>query len=352
MNPEWLRYYIAAKLNANVEDLDFNPDDFVARVNADLVGKYVNIASRAAGLLHKHFGGRIGQLAGAARDGVVAELVAQSEPVLRAYELRQLGAAIRTVMALADRVNEWWSDQEPWTLSRNFRTPAQSGDNEHLHAVCSATIEAFRLLTLYLKPVLPATAARAERFLGLDKPLDFKAIDAHLPPGHRISDYEYLMTRVDPKQLDALFDLDMEAPTVTTPTTPKPAASAAAPSAPAAPPPSGTRVEPARIAIEDFAKLDLRVAEIVKAEVVEGSDKLLKLTLSLGTETRTVFSGIKAAYAPEQLTGRLTVVVANLAPRKMRFGVSEAMVLCASGDAPGLYLLAPDSGATPGMKVT
>jgi methionyl-tRNA synthetase len=352
MNPEWLRYYIAAKLNANVEDLDFNPDDFVARVNADLVGKYVNIASRAAGLLHKHFGGRIGQLASAARDGVVAELVAQSEQVLRAYEQRQLGAAIRTVMALADRVNEWWSDQEPWTLSRNFRTPAQSGDNEHLHRVCSATIEAFRLLTLYLKPVLPATAARAERFLGLEKPLDFKAIDAHLPPGHTISDYEYLMTRVDPKQLDALIDLDLETPAVTTPTTPKPAAPAAAPSAPAAPLPSGTRAEAARIAIEDFAKLDLRVAEIVKAEVVDGSDKLLKLTLSLGSETRTVFSGIKAAYAPEQLTGRLTVVVANLAPRKMRFGVSEAMVLCASGDGPGLYLLAPDSGAKPGMKVT
>ena len=349
MNPEWLRYYIAAKLNANVEDLDFNPDDFVARVNADLVGKYVNIASRAAGLLHKHFGGRIGQLAGAARDGVVAELVAQAEHVLRSYEQRQLGAAIRTIMALADRVNEWWSDQEPWTLSRNFRTPAQPADNEHLHRVCSATIEAFRLLTLYLKPVLPATAARAERFLGLERPLDFKAIEAHQPPGHAISDYEYLMTRVDPKQLDALFDLDMEAPTVTTPKTP---ASAAATSARAAPPPSGTHVDAARIAIEDFAKLDLRVAEILKAEVVDGSDKLLKLTLSLGTETRTVFSGIKAAYAPEQLTGRLTVVVANLAPRKMRFGVSEAMVLCASGGGPGLYLLAPDSGATPGMKVT
>jgi methionyl-tRNA synthetase len=354
MNPEWLRYYIAAKLNANVEDLDFNPDDFVARVNADLVGKYVNIASRAAGLLHKHFGGRIGHLGvDAARDGVIEELVAQAEHIVRAYEQRQFGAAIRTIMGLADKVNEWWSDQEPWTLSRNFRTPTQPGDNEHLHRVCSTTIEAFRLLTLYLKPVLPDTAARAERFLGLAQPLDFRAIAAPLRPGHTISDYEYLMTRVDPKQLDALFDLGQEIPAVTTATTPAlpPAAPPASATGPA-PPGSGARAEAARIGIEDFAKLDLRIAEIVKAEAVDGSDKLLKLTLNLGTETRTVFSGIKAAYAPEQLAGRLTVVVANLAPRKMRFGVSEGMVLCASGSGPGLYLLAPDSGATPGMKVT
>ena len=372
MNPEWLRYYIAAKLNANVEDLDFNPDDFLARVNADLVGKYVNIASRAAGLLQKHFEGRIGELPrgsqttetvdshGVARsstvpvyDLVIEELAGAAEHIHRAYEQRQFGAAIRLVMSLADKVNEWWSDQEPWTLSRNFRTPAHPSDNEHLHRVCSTAIESFRLLTLYLKPVLPDTAARAERFLGLEQPLDFDAVRAHLPAGHRIFDYEHLVTRVDPKQLDALFEPAAEAAK----TVPPPAAAAprSTPSAaPSAPPPAAAPASPAPalISIEDFAKLDLRVAKIVTAEAVAGSDKLLKLTLEMGGTTRCVFSGIKSTYDPQQLTGRLVVVVANLAPRKMRFGVSEGMVLCASGDGPGLFLLAPDSGAAAGMKVT
>ena len=222
MNPEWLRYYIAAKLNAHVEDLDFNGEDFLARVNSDLIGKYVNIASRAAGLLQKHFGGRIRQLErGRKADGepgtdaghsalyhdeIIADAVRCAEPIASLYEQRQFGAAIRMIMGLADQINEWWSNQHPWTLSRNFGAPQNHTDNDHLHRVCSVTVEAFRLLTLYLKPVLPDTAARAERFLNLPQPLTFAAVRAHLPAGHLIAEYEYLMTRVEPAQLEALFE--------------------------------------------------------------------------------------------------------------------------------------------------
>ncbi len=342
MNPEWLRYYIAAKLNSHVEDMDFNADDFLARVNSDLVGKYVNIASRAANLLQKHFGGRIRR---SDHDAILEEAVRAAEPIAALYEQRQFGAAIRLVMGLADQVNEWWSNQQPWTLSRNFGSPQNAGDNEHLHRVCSVTIEAFRLLTLYLKPVLPETAARAERFLGLRAPMNFAAVHTPLESGHAIAEYEYLMTRVEPAQLDALFASAKE-PTPVSASVSPPSPGTGAGALPAA------TAASASISIDEFRKIDLRVARIINAEHIEGADKLLKLTLDLGSGTRTVFAGIKSAYDPATLIGRLTVVVANLAPRKMKFGLSEGMVLAASGDTPGVFLLSPDSGATPGMQVT
>jgi methionyl-tRNA synthetase len=334
MNPEWLRYYIAAKLNANVEDLDFNPDDFLARVNSDLVGKYVNIASRAAGFLHKHFDGQTRELtlkqSPSIRDAVIENAVRSAASISKLYDERQFGAAIRLVMSLADEVNEWWDKQAPWELSKKFGSPKNPTDNDYLHRVCSATIECFRLLTIYLKPVLPKLAEGAEKFLGLAKPLTFSDVSDHLRSGHRIGRYEHLMTRVEEKQLVALF---------------APAPEKAAMSTPPAAATDGT------ISIDDFSKIDLRIAKIVKAEHVEGADKLLKLTLDAGNGPRTVFAGIKSAYDPAKLEGRLTVMVANLAPRKMKFGVSEGMVLAASGEGPGLFLLSPDSGAQAGMKV-
>src|SRR6267143_1893597 len=352
MNPEWLRYYIAAKLNANVEDIDFDPDDFMARINSDLVGKYVNIASRAAALLHKHFGSRIRELtlgewhrtsieAGKLektskpyRDIAIETAVGHASSIAKLYEERQYGAAIRLIMSLADEMNEWWDRQAPWELSKNFDAPRHPNDNDHLHRVCSVTIEWFRLLTIYLKPVLPRLAERAEHFLQLSKALAFSEVPALLPAGHHIKKYEHLMTRVEEKQLDALFDVSKEA-TMTTPS-PQPSAAAAL---------EGV------ISIDDFNKVDLRIARIVKAEHVDGADKLLKLTLDIGDGTRTVFAGIKSDYDPSKLEVRLTVMVANLAPRKMKFGVSEGMVLAASGEGPGLFLLSPDSGAQAGMKV-
>ncbi len=361
MNPEWLRYYIAAKLNGNVEDIDFDPDDFLTRVNSDLVGKYVNIASRAAALLHKHFGGQIRELTlGQAhstsiragrlektskpyRDIAIENAVGHASSIAKLYDERQYGAAIRLVMSLADEINEWWDKQAPWELSKNFDAPKHPSDNDYLHRICSVTIEWFRLLTIYLKPILPNLAERAEHFLQLSKPLAFSDVSAHLPAGHQIKKYEYLLTRVEEKQLDALLDISPVPPAkdkkMTDPS--KPGAQSGSPGSA----PAGT------ISIDDFNKVDLRVARIVKAEHVDGADKLLKLTLDLGGESRTVFAGIKSAYDPAKLEGRLTVMVANIAPRKMKFGVSEGMVLAASGEGPGLFLLSPDSGAQPGMKV-
>jgi methionyl-tRNA synthetase len=328
MNAEWLRYYIAAKLNASVEDLDFNPEDFVARVNSDLIGKYVNIASRAAAFITRRFGGALeyqGDAAALSRDAAAsAALIAAS------YEAREFGKAMRDIMALADQINKAFDARQPWQLAKD---PARAAE---LQEVCSHALQGFWLLSVLLAPVLPQLTGRVARQLfGRARP--FRWSDAaELPP--RINPYEHLMTRVDPKQLDALFDVEAA-----------PAPGAAAASAPAGAPASATTA--ATISIDEFKRIDLRVARIVEARSVEGADKLLQLTLDLGTERRTVFAGIKSAYDPAALTGRLTVVVANLAPRKMKFGVSEGMVLAASGEA-GLYLLAPDSGATPGMKVS
>jgi methionyl-tRNA synthetase len=324
MNPEWLRYYIAAKLNANVEDIDFNPDDFVARVNSDLVGKYVNIASRAANFITRHFEGALAYSGGTeALRQQAAETAAQ---VRASYEAREFGRAMREIMAVADRINQDFDGRQPWVLAKD---PTKRGE---LQDICSRTLYGFKLLSVLLAPVLPTVSDRVARELfGLDRP--FRWSDAGEPPA-RVNPYQHLMTRVDPKQLDALFE----------------------PETPAAAPGSATAATPATadatISIDEFKRLDLRVARIVTAEHVTGSDKLLKLTLDIGTETRTVFAGIKSAYDPSALTGRLTIMVANLAPRKMKFGVSQGMVLAASNESGGPYLLSPDSGAIPGMRVS
>jgi methionyl-tRNA synthetase len=333
MNAEWLRYYIAAKLNSKVEDIDFNPDDFVARINSDLVGKYINIASRAAGFLSKRFDGLL--VAQHAGDGtkLLDGLMSQSREVQRLYEEREYGKALREVMLLADRVNEYVDQNKPWELAK------QAGQEDRLHEVCSVCIEAFRLLTVYLKPVLPALAAQVESFLRV-APLAFADADRLLGK-HVIGEYRHLMQRVDPKLLDALFE--------------PPAAAVAEPDDDDADDPGGEAIAET-IAIGDFSKIDLRIAKIVDAAHVEGSDKLLRLTLDVGEgRLRNVFSGIRSAYAPADLVGKFTVMVANLAPRKMKFGVSEGMVLAAShADEkanPGLYILEPWPGAAPGLRV-
>ncbi|TMH23241.1 MAG: methionine--tRNA ligase [Betaproteobacteria bacterium] len=327
MNPEWLRYYIAAKLNANVEDIDFDPEDFLARVNSDLVGKYVNIASRAAGFISRHFNGELHQSPDVQRLAQAFGQTRDNGPLIRdAYEAREFGKAIRLAMQVADTINRYFDAAKPWELAKK-----DSRENrEELHKACSACVRAFQYLTMWLKPVLPELAGKAETFLGCGS---LSWTDA-LPDLQRIETYQHLMHRVDEKQLDALF----EPPEKSAMTTPSPQPSPAA---------AGEGV----ISIDDFNKLDLRIAKIVKAEHVDGADKLLKLTLDTGNGTRTVFAGIKSAYDPAKLEGRLTVMVANLASRKMKFGVSEGMVLAASGDGPGLFLLSPDSGAQPGMKV-
>jgi methionyl-tRNA synthetase len=325
LNPEWLRYYIAAKLNGRVEDIDFNAEDFVARINADLVGKYVNIASRAAGFLHKRFGGQLSADTGVEGRALLDALRAHRGTVELLYEQREFAKVLREIMALADRVNAYVDQHKPWELAK------QAGQGAVLHDVCSVCIEAFRLLTIYLKPVLPALAAQVEAFLRVP-PLVF-ADAARAIGGHQIGAYQHLMQRIDPAAMDALFD---------------------PPAAPAVLP--GGEALAAEISIADFGKVDLRIAKIVDARRVEGSSKLLQLTLDAGEgRTRNVFSGIQSAYAPEDLVGKLTVWVANLAPRKMKFGTSEGMVLAAShADEkahPGLYVLEPWPGATPGLRV-
>jgi len=356
MNAEWLRYYIAAKLNANVEDLDFNPDDFLARVNSDLIGKYVNIASRAANFITRHFDGALryrGDLSGltdAARGAAAG--------AHEGYEAREFGKVMRECMDFADWLNQYFDGERPWVLAKD------PGKAEQLQDVCSRALYGFKVLSVLLAPVLPAVAERVARELfGMERA--FLWSDAGIAP-ERINPYQHLMTRVDPKQLDALFDEDGgraaggTIAAVSAATAAKAARAASAVTAPTAASPAKTGSAPAgatgtpggaTISIDEFKRLDLRVARIVEAELVSGADKLLKLTLDLGSERRTVFAGIKSAYDPAALKGRLTVMVANLAPRKMKFGVSEGMVLAASGDGAGIYLLAPDSGATPGMRV-
>ena len=335
MNAEWLRYYIAAKLNANVEDLDFNPEDFLARVNSDLVGKYVNIAARAASFISKSFDGQLfkfeppsGEAFPQQSWGIAA---GSADHIKEAYEAREFGKVIREVMRVADIVNQRYDQAKPWELAKD---PAKRTE---LHRVCSDAIDAFFVLTIYLAPILPVTAKRvAKELFGLQHELSFSDYK-HRPD--RIRPFKHLITRVEGKQLDQLFDIA----SVPQPTTPQRHAEKQ----------QHTAQEHAvdTISIDDFNKLDLRVARIARAEQVEGADKLLKLTLDLGGTTRTVFAGIKSAYAPEKLEGRLAVLVANLAPRTMKFGVSEGMVLAASGEGPGIFLVSPDTGAEPGMRV-
>ena len=334
MNPEWLRYYIAAKLNAKVEDIEFSPDDFVARVNSDLIGKYVNIASRAAGFLVKNFDGRLGDESGELDPYLVGGVREAASEIAEFYEQREYGKALRRIMELADKVNSYYDSAEPWKLVKQGAV-----EQKRLQRICSNVIECFRLLTIYLTPVVPALSAEARKFLNVG-PLTWSDANTDLvASGHSIGTYKHLMQRVDPKQLAALF----EAPT--------PSLADAGEGAT----PGGELLAPA-IGIDDFAKIDLRIAKIISAELVEGSTKLLRLTLDVGEgKNRTVFSGIQSAYAPADLVGKLTVVVANLAPRKMKFGLSEGMVLAASHAdekaQPGLFVLEPHAGALPGMRV-
>jgi methionyl-tRNA synthetase len=340
MNPEWLRYYIAAKLNARNEDVEFSPEDFMARVNSDLVGKYINIASRAAGFIAKRFDGKLGEISA---DGAVLlnQLRIERVSIEQLYESREFAKALRETMLLADRVNEYVDANKPWELAK------QEGMEARLHDVCTVCMEAFAVLTAYLKPVLPALAAQVETFLAID-PLTFGSTSQGFSAGHRIGNYQHLMQRVDIKQLEALF----EAPA---PVEPSQAAIESVA-------PGGEEIAPT-IGIDDFSKIDLRIAKIVNCEAVAGSTKLLRLTLDVGEGTdpqgrpilRNVFSGIASAYKPEELIGKLTVMVANLAPRKMKFGISEGMVL-AAGHAdekanPGIYVLEPFAGAQAGMRV-
>ncbi len=325
LNPEWLRYYIAAKLNPHVEDIDFNPDDFVARVNSDLVGKYINIASRAAGFLTKRFNGVLSSDVGVEGRELLDVLRGHRAEVERLYEAREFGRALREAMLLADRVNEYVDQNKPWELAK------QPDRHVVLHDVCTVCIEAFRVLTIYLKPVLPALAAQVEAFLRVP-PMNF-ADTARALGGHTIGEYRHLMQRVDAKTLDALI----EAPDTEVP------------------PPGGEAIA-AEIKADDFARVDLRIAKIVDCKRVDGSIKLLQLSLDVGEgRMRQVLSGIQSAYEPDQLIGKFTVVVANLAPRKMKFGVSEGMVLAAShadeAAHPGLYILEPWPGAVPGLRV-
>ncbi len=333
MNPEWLRYYFAAKLNAKVEDLDMNPDDFVARVNSDLIGKYINIASRAAGFITKRFDGKVNTTWATADDAFLQNLRAVTTEIQALYEARDFGKALRAVMEQADVINAYVDANKPWELAK------QEGNEAKLQEVCSRLLEAFRILTIFLKPVLPHLASQVEAQLNIGA-LQWADVYAPLPDQHTINPYVHLMQRVDPLIFDQLFDAPVAAESTA-------AAATATPS-----------IEPIadEIKIDDFAKVDLRIAKIVNCEHVEGSDKLLRLTLDVGEgKTRNVFSGIKSAYQPEQLIGKFTVMVANLAPRKMKFGMSEGMVLAASAADekanPGLYILEAWPGAEPGMRV-
>ena len=330
LNPEYLRYYFAAKLGAGVDDIDLNLEDFAARVNADLVGKVVNIASRCAGFISRRFAGRLS--ATVVEPELLDEFTAAGASIAAAYEGREYSRAVREIMALADVANRYIDERKPWVVAK------QAGRDADLQDLCSMGLNLFRLLIGYLRPILPVTAAKAESFLRIP-PLTWDGLATPLLD-HVIGTFDPLMTRVDPKGIEAMLEASKEdlAKRDTGQPAKLPAPLDADPIAPMIP-------------YEDFAKVDLRVARIVAARPVEGADKLLQLTLDLGGETRSVFAGIKAAYAPSDLEGRLTVMVANLAPRKMRFGTSEGMVLAAGPGGKDIFLLAPDSGAQPGMRV-
>ncbi|MET0060827.1 MAG: methionine--tRNA ligase [Candidatus Thiodiazotropha endolucinida] len=332
LNPEYLRYYFAAKLGSGVDDIDLNLEDFAQRVNSDLVGKVVNIASRCAGFISKRFDGKLADQV--TEQTLFNDFVNAGEVIAEHYEKREFSRAVREIMALADRANQYIDEQKPWVVAK------EEGKEAVLQAICSDGLNLFRLLIGYLRPILPGTAEMAEAFLQIG-PLTWKQLRTPLT-GHQIGKFKPLMTRVDPKQIEAMLehskeDLAGQAPAQTA----KPAADS----------PLVTDPIADTIQFDDFAKLDLRIARIAKAEHVEGADKLLQLTLDLGGETRNVFAGIKSAYAPKDLEGKLTVMAANLAPRKMRFGVSEGMVLAAGPGGKELYILNPDEGAQPGMRV-
>jgi methionyl-tRNA synthetase len=326
LDAEYLRYYFAAKLSASIDDIDLNLEDFVQRVNSDVVGKIVNIASRCAGFLHKGFDNRL--TGTCAEQSLVEEFITRGEDIAELYEGREFNKAMREIVALADRANQYIDGKKPWVLAK------QEGSEQEVHEVCSVGINLFRVLMTYLKPVLPAMAEKAEAFLNC--PLDWTNLEGPLL-AHELAKFKPLLTRIDAKQVAAMVAASRE--------TDAPAAAVQ------------TKVEANAdvdtIEFEDFAKIDLRIVEILAAEHVEGADKLLRLTLGLGDSgsSKQVFAGIKAAYQPEDLVGKLTVMVANLAPRKMRFGISEGMVLAAGPGGEDIYLLEPHPGARPGMQV-
>jgi len=362
MNPEWLRYYLAYKLNSRVEDLDFTGDDFVARVNSDLIGKFVNIASRCAGFIAKKFDGKLAsELSASSQEWIKKALVAEDGSERQAsiaanFESREFGKALREIMEIADVANRFVDENKPWVLAKDETKVAE------LHDVCTAALILFRQLTILLSPVLPGVAANVRTFLN-DAAYAWAdtsvASGAAWQPmlGRTIGAYSHLMTRVDAKMIEDLFDAP--APAAAAPaaaTKPEKAAKSKAPAAPAVTE-TGIEVIAPEISVDDFFKVDLRIAKIVNCEHVEGSDKLLRLTLDAGEgRHRNVFSGIKSMYQPEDLVGKLTVLVANLAPRKMKFGVSEGMVMAASAvdekANPGIYILNPWPGATPGMRIS
>lgn len=338
LNPEYLRYYFASKLTSNITDLDLNLEDFAQKVNADLVGKVVNIASRCASFISKKFDGKLS--AEVAEPALLAEFTAAGETIADSFEKREFARAIREIMALADKANQYIDAKAPWVLAKNEATLAEA------HLVCSMGINLFRVLMHYLKPVLPAMAKEVELFLNDE--LSWSTYQTALT-NHSINVFKPLMQRVEMTKVEAMIEGSKENLQPTAAVAPKAAETKAAPVAVAA----ESAIEPIgeTISIDDFAKLDLRVARIINAEHVEGADKLVKLQLDLGNEQRQVFAGIKSAYDPEQLVGRLTVMVANLAPRKMRFGLSEGMVMAAGPGGSDIFLLTPDDGATPGMRV-
>jgi len=339
LDPEALRYYYAYKLGPGLDDIDLNLDDFVARVNADLVGKFVNLASRCAGFLSQRFDGQLAATLDAPE--LQARFVAAGESIAEAYEDRDYGRAMRETMALADEANRYIDEHKPWVLARDAATLPR------VQAVCTQGLNLFRLLATYLKPVLPRTAARSEAFLGC-APLSF-ANRAQALLGTAIRPYEPLLIRVDPAAVKAMVEESMEKPQNLPPAnTGIPPAKTATEAAKAK---AGNAEAPAEIDLAEFQKVDLRIATVLAAEAVEGADKLVRLTLDIGTEQRTVLSGIKSAYPPEKLLGRQVILVANLKPRKMRFGTSQGMVLAAGDDA-GLFLVGPDTGARPGMRVS
>ncbi len=332
LNPEWMRYYIAAKLNNRIEDIDLNLNDFIARVNSDLVGKYINIASRAAGFVHKRFDG---QLSDVASSELIQQLQAASASLAQSYEEREYAKTLREVMALTDVVNEYVDANKPWELAK------QEGQDARLQQVCSELINAFRILTVYLSPVLPKLSAAVAEFLNTPA-LVWSDASNTLPAGHAINKYTHLMQRIEPEQIDKLIENNKQA-----------VADAKAAEEKAA---KAADFEPVAetCSFDDFMKVDLRVAKVLNCEKVEGSSKLLKFSLDLGFEERTIFSGIAASYPePEKLIGRMVVVVANFAPRKMaKFGMSEGMITSAANkDHSQLFLLDVDTGATPGMKI-
>jgi methionyl-tRNA synthetase len=322
LNPEYLRYYFLAKLTNRVDDLDLNLEDFVARVNADLVNKYINIASRTANFISKRFDGKLAD--GIADHPLIKEFQSAAPTIAEYYEHKEFSKAVRDIMALADKANKYVDSEEPWVKIRDEATV------KDVHLISSVSLNLFRLLTLYLKPAIPAIAQQVEAFLNI-APLCWSDVEKVLE-NHTINRFKPMVKRIEMKQVEAMIDESKsEAETAAQP----------------------QLADPIKDTIEfaDFDKIDLRVAKIIKAEHVEGAEKLLKLQLDLGGVVKQVFAGIKSAYSPEELEGKLTVMVANLAPRKMRFGISEGMVLAAGPGGKELWILHPDEGAEPGMRV-